>query len=186
MALQPVTPPPQVLATYQASLLDFGMPAVKEVSLYHLPVGALALDDLASGATLAQVRASGCRFVARWPNGDTTSAEMTNPSLYGLAKFRNFVTGDPPAVVLQRIAEAAGLPQVQATDSDLHFLSAPGILFEGLHLISDGQASDLVLPTASWYTELPVTAVLNAADFLTVASALARARLAYGAAELSS
>lgn len=186
MALHPVAPPPEVLATYQESLRDYGMPAQNETSLYHLPVGALGLEDLANGAGLEQSAPSGCRFVASWPNGVWTSCEMTNPSLYGLAKFRNFVTGDSVAGVLRRIEEAQRLPAVQAADYTLHFLSAPGILFEGLHLVCEGQGSDFVLPTASSYPELPETAVLNASDFLAAASALASARLAYKTEELSS
>ena len=87
MALHPVTPPPQVLDTYQESLRDYGMPAEKEISLFHLPVGTLAIEELANGSGLEQVEPSGCRFVASWPNGIYTSSEMTNPSLYGLAKF---------------------------------------------------------------------------------------------------
>jgi hypothetical protein len=186
MALHPVTPPPEVLDTYQESLRDYGMPYQKEVSLYHLPVGALGLEDLASGGGLEHVAPSGCRFVASWPNGLCTSCEMTNPSLYGMAKFRNFVTGDSAAGVLRRIEEAERLPDVQTRDYALHFLSVPDILFEGLHLSCEGQGSDFVLPTASSHPELPETAVLKASDFMAAASRVASARLAFERAELSS
>jgi hypothetical protein len=186
MALHPVTPPPKVLDTYQESLGDYGMPAQKEVSLYHLPVGALGLEELANGGGLEHVAPSGCRFVASWSNGVCTSCEMTNPSLYGLARFRNFVTGGSAAGVLRRIEEAERLPAVQKRNYALHFLSVPDILFEGLHLVCEGQGSDFILPTASSYPELPETAVLNASDFLAAASHLARARRAHGTAELSS
>ncbi len=186
MALHLIPPPPEVMDTYQESLRDFGMPDATGAALYHLPVGVLGLEDLAEGASLKQAASSGCRFVAQWPNGIWASCEMTDPSLYGQAQFRNLVTGDSARGILQRIEEAQHLPAIGTADYSLQFLTAPGIFFEGLHLVCEGTGNDLVLPTSSMNPELPETAVLSAAEFLTAASALARARLAYGAAELSS
>ncbi len=181
MALQFVPPPPAVQSTYEESVLDFMGPHDPEVTQYHLPVGTLGLTELRNGATLDQVLDSGCRIVAVWPDGSSTSCEMTNPSLYGLARFRNFATGDLVATICARIAEAQGLDAAQARDYELHFLGVPGIYFEALHLVCQGPGSDLILPVASSHAELPTSAVLAAEDFLTAARAIASAREALSA-----
>jgi hypothetical protein len=176
MALQLVPASPEVQNTYQEALLDFMGPHDAEVSLVHLPVGTLGQEDLQSGAMLDQVLASGCRILSLWPDGSLTSCEMTNPTLYGRAKFRNIVTGDPVSTPWARIEEAQSLEAVKTGDYELHFLSVPGIYFEALHLVSQGQGTDLILPVASSYSELSMDAVLKADAFLTAARAIASDR----------
>ena len=179
MPLQVISPSPGVLSTYQQSLLDFLGPHDPEVKLYHLPVGTLDLATLASGAALDDVAPSGCRFFAAWPDGSVTSCEMTNPTLYGLAKFRNFVKGDFAVAAFSRIVEAEGLESVQTGDFELHFLSIPGIHLEALHIVCTGQGSDLILPVLSWDSQLATDAVMDAGTFLAQARAIAAARLAH-------
>ena len=178
MPLQFVSPPPEVWGTYQQSLLDLLGPRDAEVKLYHLPVGTLDLTALANGATLHDVVPSGCRFLATWPDGTVTSCEMTDPTLYGQAQFRNFVQGDSVLTVFARIAEAVGLAPVQTADVELHFLSIPGIHLEALHLVCSGPDSDLVMPVLSEDAQLATDVVLDATTFLALARAIASARIA--------
>ena len=178
MAFNPVAPPPDVLKTYQASLLDFRGPHDPEVLLYHLPVCTLGLTELAKGATLRDVIVSGCRFYARWTDGSATSCEMTDPGLYGQAEFRNFVQGELPWMAFNRIAEAQGLAAVQTQDYSLQFLSIPGIHVEALYLVSLSAAGDLLLPVLSFDPMFAIDAVLDAAAFLAQAGPLAAARIA--------
>jgi len=178
MALRLVDPSPQVLAVYRSSLLDFGQPDGPEVQLYHLPVGTIALAELNRGATAADVKASGCRFLAEWGDaaGTLTSCEMTDPPLYGNAQFRNYVEGDSLQAPLQRIVEAQGLPQLVAADFELHLLSMPAIQAEALHLVSQQNSGDLVLPILSEDPSLSQDAVLEFATFATVAQMIAASR----------
>lgn len=186
MALVSIPPSPVVLETYRESLRDRGMPDGEETTLIHLPVGVLALDGLAAGATLRDLARAGCRFVAGWRDGSWTSCEMTDESQYGSAKFRNFATGEAAERVAQRIAEAKLLPEVRHGDYLLHFLSAPGILCEGLHLVRQGAGADLVLLTRSLSAALPEDEVLDDTRFVTAAAALAGARLAHRQSKLRS
>jgi hypothetical protein len=179
MPLLFVPTPPPVYSTYQQSLLDFMGPQPPAVQLYHLPVGTLGLAELAAGATLDDVVASGCRILASWPDGTWASCEMTNPSLYGNAQFRNFTTGEVVEGAFARIAQAQGLDAIENEDYDLHFLSVPGIYLEALHLVSKGKGSDLVMPLVSIDPQLGFDAVCDEATFLAIArpSALARVQL---------
>jgi hypothetical protein len=186
MALHLVASPPEVLTTYRASLLDFEGPRDPEVLLYHLPVYTLSLADLARGATTGDAARSGCRFYARWTDGSVTSCEMTEPTLYSQAEFRNFAQGVLPLTAFERIAEAQGLAQVQTQDYTLQFLSIPGIHFEGLYLVNSGDAGDLLLPVLSFETIFAIDAVLDAAAFLAPAAALAAARMAMSSDSLLS
>jgi hypothetical protein len=120
------------------------------------------------------------------PDGTTASCEMTDPKLYDLAAFRNFVQGDPVAAAFARITEAVGLAPVLTADVALHFLSIPGIHLEALHLVGNPPDSDLVLPVLSGYSKLATDAVLDGATFLAQARAMAAARLALPASNLSS
>jgi serine/threonine protein kinase len=150
--------------------------ALGVISVFHLPVGTLGLEDLQSGALLDHVLASGCRIIAWWPDDSRASCEMTNPTVYGRATFRNIVTGDSVNTLWARIEEAQSLEAVKAADYDLHFLSVPGIYIEALHLVHQGQGPDLILPVASSYPELPTDAVLEAGAFLAAACAIASDR----------
>jgi len=178
MALLLVDPPPQVLAVYRASLLDFGQPSGPEARLYHLPVGTIGLAALSKGATAADVRRSGCRILVEWGDaaGTLTSCEMTDPTLYGSAQFRNYVEGDLLQAPLGRIAEAQGLPQMAAADFELHLLSLPAIQAEALHLVSQSNGIDLVLPLLSEYPSLATQGVLDFPAFATIAQTIAAAR----------
>jgi hypothetical protein len=178
MPLEFVPPPADVWSTYQQSLLDFLGPREPEAKLYHLPVGTLDLAALVNGATLQDVVPSGCRFYAAWPDGSVTSCEMTDPTVYRKAEFRNFVQGDSVLTAFARIAEAVDLPAVQPANLELHLLCIPGIQLEALHLVGDGPDTNLVMPVLSWYSELPTDVVLDAATFLAQARAIASARLA--------
>jgi hypothetical protein len=109
--------------------------ALGVISVFHLPVGTLGLEDLQSGALLDHVLASGCRIIAWWPDDSRASCEMTNPTVYGRATFRNIVTGDSVNTLWARIEEAQSLEAVKAADYELHFLSVPGIYIEALHLV---------------------------------------------------
>jgi hypothetical protein len=187
MALEDVPPPPAVLADYQAALDDYFGPYEKSSQLFHLPVGTLSLEQLAKGATLQDVVPSGCKFFAVGPDGTEVACEMTEASQYGQAKFRNVVEGDLVDIALRRIRQSHGLPEAQAAEFELHFLNIPGIYFEGLHLVSKGTASDIVLPVLSDEPALPTTAVLNAEAFLPKVRRIAAARLKIAASdELSS
>ncbi|HXB75752.1 MAG TPA: hypothetical protein VNY05_46400 [Candidatus Acidoferrales bacterium] len=177
MPMKFVPPPPHVLSTYQQSLLDFMGPHAPAVQTYHLPVGTLGLAELAAGATLHDVVPSGCRFLASWADATWTSSEMTDPTLYGNAQFRNFTTGESVAVAFARIAQAQGLDAMQSQDYELHFLSVPGIYLEALHLVSQGTGSDLVLPLLSIDPQLGPDAVCDEATFLAVARASAAVRV---------
>jgi hypothetical protein len=177
MALHFVPPQPAVLSTYQQSLLDFVGPHAPEIQTYHLPVGTLGLAELAAGATLSDVVFAGCRFLASWPDAKWTSCEMTDPDLYGNAKFRNFTEGEFPSLAFARIAQAQGLYALQNEDYELHFLSVPGIYLEALHLVCEGKGSDLVLPLVSIDPQLGIDAVCDEATFLDIARASAAARV---------
>lgn len=181
MPVQLVAPPPAVSHTYQQSLLDLFGWREPEAKLYHLPVGTLDLSALAGGATLRDVQSTGCRFFASWADGTLISCEMTEPSLYGNAEFRNFVRGDAVAVAFTRIAEAQGLSAVQNGDFELRFLSIPGIYLEALHIVCLGDGVDLVLPLVSGYEQFPIDVVLESETFLAQARAIAATRLAHGA-----
>ena len=192
MPLTFVPPPEQVWRTYHESLTDLVGPHDPEAQFYHVPVGALDIEDVAKGATLADVRSSGCRILAAWGkfvpglDGAITSCELTNPTIYIEAKFRNFVHGDLPAMAFQRIGEAAGLLPVQTGDFELHFLSIPGIQLQALHLVCDGQGSDMILPVLSGDPRLATDAVLEADEFMALARVIASERLALPAEDLSS
>jgi len=183
MPVEAIAPSPQVLATYQASLDDYFGPHAPEVQLFHLPVGILSLEQLATGATLADVVASGCRFFAAWPNGNVTSCEMTNPTIYGTADFRNIVQGDPARIPFRRILESHGLDETQTASFALHFLSIPGVHFEGVHLVHQGDGSDLVLPVLSWDLDIATDAVLGEDAFLALVRPFAAARAALASAD---
>jgi hypothetical protein len=187
MALQFVVCPSAVLANYQKSLLDLMEPPWKEVKLYHLPVGSLGLAELAGGATLKDVVSTGCRIIASWPDGSVTSCEMTAPDVYGQADFRSYVTGDAVKIPFARIAEAQSMQAVLAAEFELRFLNIPGIHLEALHVACLAQLSDYILPVTSLNPELPTGSVFAADNFLTIARAIATARLAMPASsELSS
>jgi len=160
------------------SLDDFFGPHKPELQLFHMPVGALGLEELANGSTLRQANPAGCRFIASWSDRDITSCEMTNPAEYGKARFRNIVQGEPVHPHFLRIQEAQSLPAVQTGDFELHFLSMPGLHIEALHLVSTGPAGDLVLPVLSWDTGIDTNAVLDATAFLAQVRPMAAARLA--------
>ena len=183
MPLRLVPPSPEVLATYAASLDDFFGPHKPEVQLFHLPVATLGLGQLANGSTLKDATPSGCRFVASWPDQDVTSCEMTNPALYGQARFRNIVQGDFVHALFTGILESQGLDAVQTADFELHFLSIPAIHFEGLHLVSNGPANDLVRPVLSWDLDVDPNAVLDADAFLALVRPIAAARLAVASSD---
>jgi hypothetical protein len=176
MALDFVQPPPSVLETYEQSLLDFVGPHPPITQLYHLPVGTLGLEELAAGARLDAVVASGCRILAYWPEATWISSEMTNPTLYGNALFRNFTSGETVEAVFKRIEEAQALDVLRSEEYELHFLSIPGIYLEALHLVCEGKGSDIVLPLVSIDPQLGVDAVLDEAAFLAVASPSAAVR----------
>ena len=183
MALDFVAPSPSVLETYQQSLLDFVGPHPPIIQLFHLPVGTLGLAELAGGATLNDVVATGCRILARWPEATWTSCEMTNPTLYGNALFRNFISGDAPEAAFKRIAEAQALNAVQSENYELHFLSVPGIYLEALHLVCEGKGSGIVLPLISIDPQLGIDAVLGEAAFLAIVRPSAAARVSKTSAD---
>jgi len=177
MALLFVQPDPAVYRTYEQSLLDFMGPHAPPGQVIHLPVGSLGLAELAAGAKLAGVVPSGCRFLTSWPDGTWISCEMTNPTLYGNAEFRNFTAGDAVRAVFARIAQAQGLDAMQREDYELHFLSVPGIYLEALHLVAQGKGSDFVLPLVSFDPQLGLDGVYDEATFLPIARAMATARV---------
>ena len=177
MPLQLVPPPPSVYQTYQHSLLDFMGPQPPAAHVYHLPVSTLGLSELAAGATLDDVVPTGCRFLAAWPDGSCASCEMTNPSLYGNAEFRNFTSGDFAGLAIERIAQAQGLDAMRAEDYDLQFLSVPGIYLEALHLVCQGKGGDLVMPLISMDPQLGPETVFEEAAFLAIARASAATRV---------
>ena len=192
MPLQSIPPPPSVWETYRESMVDLLGPHGPEAQFYHVPVATLDAEDLAKGATLQDTQPSGCRIVAAWGefvpglDGTVTSCEMTNPTLYGQAQFRNFVHGDLPAMAFGRITEAQGLAPMQTGDFELHFLSIPGIQLQALRLVCMGQGSDLILPVLSGDPRLTTDAVLEADDFLALARTIAAERLALPVNDLSS
>jgi len=177
MALNLVPPSAPVYNTYEQSVEDFLERSNPANQIYHLPVGALGLAELAAGATLADVVATGCRFFAAWPDGTVTSCEMTDPNQYGKAEFRNFTTGAPVMDAFNRIAEAQALNAMANDYYELHFLSIPGIYLEALHLVCKGKNYDYVLPLVSVDPQLDVNAVCDAPTFLGIASATAAARV---------
>lgn len=185
MSLILVAPSAQVLSAYHASLLDFQGPRGTEGELYHLPVGTLGLGELANGATLKDVKPSGCRFLAAWTDGGVTSCEMTQEDLYGNARFRNYVEGDAVMLPLERITQAGELPQAQTADYEVHYLSIPGIQFEGVHLVGQSGAGDLVLPVLSGDERLWGD-VMDAGDFIRVAKGIAGERSGLASSALSS
>ena len=192
MPLQFVPPPDAVWKTYQESLADLVGPHDPEAQFYHVPVGTLDIEEVAMGATLKDVRPSGCRIIAAWGrfvpglDGALTSCELTNPTIYVEAKFRNFVHGDLPAMAFQRIGEAGGLPPVQTGDFELHFLSVPGIQLQALHLVRQGPGSDMILPVLSGDPRLGTDAAMEANEFMVLARAIAAERLALPTEDLSS
>lgn len=176
MPLDFVQPSPSVLQTYRQSVLDFVGPHPPIAQLFHLPVGALGLTELAGGAKLQDVVAAGCRIVALLPEATWISSEMTNPTLYGNAAFRNFTSGEAVEAVFKRIAEAQALEAVRSDRYELHFLSVPGIYLEALHLVCEGKGSDIILPLVSIDPQLGLDAVLDEAAFLAIARPSAAAR----------
>lgn len=177
MALTLVEPSHSVLQTYQESLLDFLGPHPAIAQLYHLPVGTLGLADLAGDAALKDVLPSGCRILAYWPEATWISCEMTNPSLYGNALFRNFASGEAVEAAFQRIEQARALEAVRSGDYELHFLSIPGIYFEALHLVCQGEGSNIVLPLLAVDPQLSLDVVLDEAAFVAMARPAAAARI---------
>jgi hypothetical protein len=177
MALQFVSAPELVYANYQESLLDFIGPHAPAAQEYHLPVGALGLAELAAGATLDAVVASGCRMLAMWPDGTWTSCELTDPTLYIKAEFRNITRDSSVGLIFTRIAEAQFLDAVQKADYELHLLSVPGIYLDALHLVSQTRGADIVLPLVSIDPQLGSDTVFDEAAFLTIARACAAARV---------
>ncbi len=177
MPLQFVPPPPSVLSNYQDAILDFLGPHPPEVQLYHIPVGTLGLAELADGATLDLVVPTGCRILASWPDGTWTSCEMTDPTLYGKAVFRNFTTGDVAGAIFARIAQAQALDAVQREEYEVHFLSVPGIYLEALHLVCKGKGGDIVLPLISIDRQSDLDSVSDTATFLASARASAATRV---------
>ncbi len=177
MALDFVQPSPSVLRTYQQSVLDFVGPHPPMAQLFHLPVGTLGLTELAGGAKLQDIVATGCRILAHWPEATWISSEMTNPTLYGNASFRNFTSGDAVEAVFKRIAEAQALDAVRSDQYELHFLSVPGIFLEALHLVCGGKGSDIILPLVSIDPQFGLDAVLDEAAFLAIARPSAAARV---------
>jgi hypothetical protein len=192
MALTYVPPPPAVWESYQQSLMDLVGPHEPENNAYHVPVGSLDAETLAKGATLDDIAQSGCRIISSWGNfvpgmeGAITSVEMTDPSTYTSAKFRNFVHGDLPAQAYRRIVEAAELMAMRTTDYELHFLSVPTIQLQALHLICQGPGKDLILPVLSGDPRLSTDAILEADEFLAIARTIATERLALPSSDLSS
>ena len=184
MPLHIVPPPPVVWEVYQESLLDLLGPHDPEIQFYHVEVGILDAESLVNGATLSDIVPSGCRIIAAWGefvpglDGAVTSCELTEPTLYVQAKFRNFVHGDLPTAAFERINEARDLAPVQAGSFELHFLSIPGIQLQALRLINMGQGSDLIMPVLSGDPRLATDAVLEANDFLALARTIATERLA--------
>jgi hypothetical protein len=192
MPLTFVPPPAEVWQRYQESLVDLVGPHDPEAQFHHVPVGTLDMEDIAEGATLKDARPSGCRIIAAWGNfvpgldGAVTSCELTNPTLYSHAQFRNFMHGDLPALAFRRIIEAGGLAATQTGDYELHFLSIPGIQLQALRLVSQGQVSDLILPVLSGDPRLTTDAVMDASDFMVLARSIASERLALPTEDLSS
>ena len=192
MPLLLVEPPELVWKTFGASLADLVGPHSPVVQFYHLPVGALGLQQVAGGATLADAASSGCRILCVFSdplpeiNSTRISCEMTDPTLYVQAKFRNISYGDLVEKTFERINEARDLPAVRDADFELHLLSIPGIQLQALHLVSKGQASDLVLPVLSEDSRLPIDGVLEGNAFLAAAVTIARERMALPRSEQSS
>ena len=177
MPLRDIPPPPELLSIYQQSLSDYFGPSWSKVELFHLPVGTLGLEQLAKGATLADVTSKGCRFFAIGPDGTEISCEMTDAQLYGQPRFRNVVRGDLVRTAFQRIRESHGLPEVQKDEFELRLLNIPGLYFEGLHLATEAPGGDLVLPVFCVDPSLEKSGVLTAEAFLKKARRVAAARL---------
>jgi hypothetical protein len=178
MALRIVEAPGEVWTAYEVALTDYLGGAPQESELYYLPVGVLSLKQVARGAAPNDIMRCGSRFYARWPGNVATSSEMTDPGNDAGPEFRNFVEKGAPEVTVTRIDEAKALPDVQANDYELHWLSIPDLHFEALHLARIAPAGDdLLLPVLSFDTQFGVDAVLKAADFFREAQPIAAARL---------
>jgi hypothetical protein len=192
MPLLFVQPPPQVWDTHGTALADLVGPHSPVVQFYHLPVGVLGLQQLAAGPKLSDAAQSGCRILCVFKdplpglNSTRTSCEMTNPKMYLLAQFRSISYGNLVETTFERIDEARNLPAVQTADFELHLLSIPGIQLQALHLVSKGQAADLILPVLSADSRLPIDGVLGGNPFLAAAGAIARERLALPRSEQTS
>jgi hypothetical protein len=182
----------QVWKTYGAALADLVGHHSPAVQSYHLPVGALCLQRLVGGATLADAEPSGsrilCVFSDPLPGLDSTrtSCEMTNPTLDVEAKFRSVTYGDLVETTFERIEEARDLPAVRAADFEPRLLSIPGIHLQALHLVSKGQGCDLILPVLSGDARLPIDGVLEGNPFLAAATEIARERIALPRSEQTS
>jgi len=192
MPLLFVEPSEQVWDTHGEALVDWVGPYDPVDQFYHLPVGALCLQRLVDGATLADAEPSGSRILCVFSNplpglGSTrTSCEMTNPTLFGHAKLRSITHSDLVETTFERIEEARDLPAVQDADFEPRLLSIPGIHLQALHLVSAGQGCDLILPVLSQDSRLPVDDVLEGDAFLAAATEIARERMALPRSEQTS
>ena len=177
MPLLFVEPHEQVWNTHGADLADFVGSHIPVVQSYHLPVGALCLQQVADGAALADAQPSGCRILCIFSDplpglhSTRTSCEMTDPTLYVQARLRSVTYGDLVETTFERIDEARDLPAVRAADFEPHLLSIPGLQFLALHLMSKGQGCDLILPVLSEDSRLPTNGVLEGNAFLAAATA---------------
>jgi hypothetical protein len=180
------------MEAHQASLTDMVGPHHPAIQFFHLPVGTLGLQEIGGGATLADVKASGCRILSifRAPlpvlNSAVISCEMTHPTPHEPARFRSIAHTDLVEHNLPRIAEAHGMDATQTEDFEVRFLSIPGIHLQALHLVRKGPGGDLILPVLSEDSRFPIHAILTVDAFHAAATAIARERLAHTRSERSS
>ena len=180
------------MEAHQASLADIVGPHHPAIQFFHLPVATLGLQDIGDGATLADVKASGCRIVSifRAPlpviNKAVIACEMTHPTPHEPVLFRSIAHTELVEHILPRLAEAHGMEATQTEDFEVRFLSIPGIHLQALHLVRKGPGGDLILPVLSEDSRFPIHAILKVDAFHAGAKAIARERLAHTRSKHSS
>ena len=186
MALLFIEPMPRVLESYLLGVQD--MTGVKPPGdgAIHVPVFTRSLEAVAQGRGVEADEMAGCRFYASYPPPlGTLASEMTNPSVYGKAKFRSLLDGELAEWGWARIPQIAALPEVQAQDYWLKLLSIPSLFVEAFYLWrKDESPGRLVVPIDLLTDAPPPVATQPVEAYLAGLRPFANARLAATAGPL--
>lgn len=182
MALLYVEPDPRVLMSFANGLEDLTGSSPPDASAIHVPAWTIKPEAIVNGTGASAEQESGCRFYASYatPPG-TVSSEMTHPSDYARAKFRNLLDGELAEWGWTRIHQIAQMPELAKADYELHLLIIPGLFVEAFYLraLAEG-AHHLVVPLDLHAETLADPVVQDAEAYLAALQPMALARVAAG------